>query len=61
MMETELQCHALQGASAAVQVLFMPKDGKTYQGRLPVYLDGQTAQSYFTLEVQDVHIAECTT
>ena len=34
-----------------MSVLFSPKDGRIYTGKLPLFLDGNLAQPYFTFEV----------
>ena len=34
-----------------MNVLFSPKDGRIYTGKLPLFLDGNLAQPYFTFEV----------
>ena len=41
----------MQGQSGTVNVLFSPKDGRIYTGKLPFFLDGNLAQPYFTFEV----------
>ena len=41
----------MQGQSCTLNVLFSPKDGRVYTGKLPLFLDGNLAQPYFTFEV----------
>ena len=41
----------VQAQSTMISILFSPKDGRTYQAKLPLFLDGKLAHPYFTVEV----------
>jgi hypothetical protein len=42
---------ARAGEMRQLQVQFCPRDGRVYEAQLPIYLDGDTSEAYFTIEV----------